>query len=72
VDAPLTTREKLILAGLYFSKFDRAALNSLGFDSFTEDFNVLAFELGARPASIKNYRNEFDPLFHSEAKETSD
>lgn len=61
VDAPLTNREKLIITGLYLSKFDHVALDSLGFESFTEAFNVLAFALGARPASIKNYRDEFDP-----------
>lgn len=56
-------REKLILAGLYLSKFDSRALANLGFDSFTEAFNVIGYALGGRPASIKNYRDEFDPLF---------
>lgn len=63
VHAQLTDREKLIIVGMYLSKFDGAALKSLGFESFTESFNVLAFALGARPASIKNYRDEFDPKF---------
>ena len=35
----------------------------LGFESFVEAFNVVGYALGARPASIKNYRDEFDPLF---------
>ena len=35
----------------------------LGFETFTEAFNVIGFALGGRPASIKNYRDEFDPLF---------
>lgn len=58
-----STREKLILAGLYLAKFDTAGLTDLGFDSFTEAFNVIGYALGGRPASIKNYRDEFDPLF---------
>jgi hypothetical protein len=64
----VTTREKLILAGLYLSKFDAAALRELGFDSFIEAFNVIGYALGSRPASIKNYRDEFDPLFPNKRK----
>ena len=56
-------REKLILAGLYLAKYDSVGLKSLGFDSFVEAFNVIGYGLGAKPASIKNYRQEFDPLF---------
>lgn len=61
--ADLATRQKLILCGLYLSKFDSRGLTSLGFESFTEAFNVIGYALGTRPASIKNYRDEFDPLF---------
>jgi hypothetical protein len=50
------------------SKFDSAALKSLGFDSFTEAFNVIGYALGSQPASIKNYRDEFDPLFPNQRK----
>lgn len=56
-------REKLILAGLYLATFDKAGLELLGFDSFTEAFNILGFAMGGRPASVKNYRDEFDPFF---------
>lgn len=59
----ISTREKLILAGLYLSKYDEAGLIRLGFDGFQEAFNVIGFALGSKPASIKNYRDEFDPLF---------
>ncbi len=57
------TREKQVLSGLFLSKFDDQALAALGFNSFTEAFNALGYGLGGRPASIKNYRDEFDPLF---------
>ncbi len=60
--------EKAILAGLYLSKFDAAALKSLGFESFTEAFNVIGYALGVPPGSIKNYRDEFDPLFDNARK----
>lgn len=64
----LTRRDKSILIGLYLSKFDLEALRSLGFKSFTEAFNVLGSALGVRPASLKNYRDEFDPLFPNQRK----
>lgn len=57
------SRERQVLAGLFLSKFDDKALKSLGFENFTEAFNALGYGLGGRPASIKNYRDEFDPLF---------
>lgn len=59
----IPTREKLILTGLYLSKYDFKGLKALGFKSFVEAFNVIGYALGQRPASIKNYRDEFDPLF---------
>jgi hypothetical protein len=62
------TREKLILVGLYLSKYDRLGLQRLGFGSFTEAFNVIGYAMGSRPASIKNYRDEFDPLFPNRRK----
>ena len=58
-----TERERLILAGLYLSKYDSVGLRELGFGSFVEAFNVIGYALGSRPASIKNYRDVFDPLF---------
>ena len=64
----LSVRRKLILAGLYLSKFDAEGLKQLGFDSFTEAFNVIGYALGAQPASVKNYRDEFDPLFPNRRK----
>jgi hypothetical protein len=69
IDAkPRPTREKLILTGLYLSKYDSLGLKRLGFQTFTEAFNVIGYALGAQPASIKNYRDEFDPLFPNRRK----
>jgi hypothetical protein len=64
----MQTRDKLILAGLYLSKYDDLGLKALGFESFMEAFNVIGFALGSKPASIKNYRDEFDPLFPNHRK----
>ena len=59
----MAMRQKLILSGLYLAKFDSLGIKRLGFDSFVEAFNVIGYSLGSRPASVKNYRDEFDPLF---------
>ncbi|PSH04684.1 MAG: hypothetical protein CXZ00_04710 [Acidobacteria bacterium] len=68
IKQPVPAREKLLLAGLYLSKYDTLGLKKLGFESFVEAFNVLGYAMGARPASIKNYRDEFDPLFPNQRK----
>ena len=64
----ISKREKLILTGLYLAKYDSAGLRRLGFGSFVEAFNVVGYALGAKPLSIKNYRDEFDPLFPNRRK----
>jgi hypothetical protein len=64
----IASREKLILAGLYLSKYDSLGLKKLGFESFKEAFNVIGYAMGSQPASIKNYRDEFDPLFPNRRK----
>lgn len=64
----LALREKLILAGLYLAKYDSLGLKKLGFESFTEAFNVMGYAMGSRPATIKNYRDEFDPLYPNRRK----
>src|SRR5579864_6560197 len=64
----IAKREKLILIGLYLSKYDSLGLKQLGLESFVEAFNVIGYALGSRPASIKNYRDEYDPLFPNRRK----
>lgn len=56
-------RERQMLAGLYLSKFSRQGLDHLGFKSFTEAYNAIGYALDGKPSSIKNYMQEFDPLF---------
>jgi hypothetical protein len=59
----LTKTDKTTLAGLYIAKFDTEALSALGFTGMWQAFNVIGYSLGSGPASIKNYRDEFDRLF---------
>lgn len=64
----ITIRDKAILMGLYLSKFDEEGLTALGFDGFIQAFNTLGYSIGVKPASIKNYRDEFDPYFPNQRK----
>lgn len=64
----LTNRDKAVLMGLFLSKFDKMALESFGFVSFKEAFNVFGYSVGIPPSSIKNYRDEFDPYFPNDRK----
>lgn len=64
----IATREKLILIGLYLAKYDTLGLKRLGFENFAEAFNVVGYAMASKPASIKNYRDEFDPLFPNRRK----
>lgn len=63
-----TIRDKAILIGLYFSKFSEDGLKGLGFESYTQAFNTLGYSIGSKPASLKNYRDEFDPYFPNPRK----
>lgn len=63
-----STRDKAILIGLYLSKFDEQALKTFGFESVKQAFNALGYSITSKPASIKNYRDEFDPYFPNPRK----
>lgn len=64
----MNLRNKSILIGLYLSKYNDIGLKELDFMSFQQAFNILGYALGVKPASIKNYRDEFDPLFPNNRK----
>ncbi len=64
----MNIRDKSILTGLYLSKYDDKGLSELGFSTFQEAFNILGYSLHSKPSSIKNYRDEFDPLFPNSRK----
>ncbi len=57
-----------MLAGLFLSKFDREGLDILEFTNFSEAYNAIGYALSGKPASIKNYMQEFDPLFPNPRK----
>jgi hypothetical protein len=65
---PFKHRERQMLAGLFLSKFSVEGLDKLGFKSFSEAYNAIGYALGGKPTSIKNYMQEFDPLFDNGRK----
>jgi len=56
----LNHTDRATLAGLYLALFGKRALSALGCSGVWQAFNILGYALGASPASIKNYRDEFD------------
>ncbi len=56
----LNHTDKATLAGLYLSLFGKRALSEFGYSGVWHAFNVFGYALDASPASIKNYRDEFD------------
>ena len=57
--------KKMMLAGLFLSKFDKVGYEALGYKTWTEAFEGLAAVVGGPATSIKNYRDEFDPVFNT-------
>lgn len=59
----LTQRDKAIVVGIFLPKYDREALQLLGFDTFRQAYNTLGYATGTTPGSVKLYRDEFDSHF---------
>ena len=59
----LSQRDKAVLMGLYISKFNEQALESFGFTTLKEAYNVFGYSVKIPPTSIKLYQQEFDPYF---------
>ena len=47
----------------YLSKYNMKAVNSLGYDKFSDAFKGLGNILDQKPATIKNMRDSYDPYF---------
>lgn len=60
--------KKMMLAGLFLSKFDRAGYSALGYKSFSEAYRSLAAIVGGPWRSVQQYRDEFDPVFDNGRK----
>ena len=60
--------KKMMLAGLFLSKFNAAGYAALGYTSFSEAYRGLAAVVGGPWRSVKQYRDEFDPVFENGRK----
>ena len=55
-------RKKAILMGLFIARFSKKALESFGFTTYKEAYNVFGYSVNIPPSSIKLYQQEFDLL----------
>ena len=53
--------KKLMLAGMFLSKFNRQGLEALGYKSLQEAYNSFALAVGGKPSSV-------NPTFHVRPK----
>ena len=60
--------KKMMLAGLFLSKFNQEGYEALGYKSFAEAYRGLAAVVGGPWRSVKQYRDEFDPVFDNGRK----
>ncbi|MBO8138237.1 MAG: DUF3883 domain-containing protein [Desulfotomaculum sp.] len=54
-----------LIIAFYLSKYDKKALHNLGFKTFSHAFNTIGNRLGVKPSTLKNMRDEFDPLYNN-------
>ena len=57
------TNKKEMLAGLFLSKFSKEGLKRLGYKTYADAYVGLSNLVGGNPLSVRNYRDEFDPVF---------
>jgi hypothetical protein len=67
-NSQLTSNTKAIICALFLSRFDKKALFALGFQNWTEAFNVISLSLNVSYNSINQYRNIFDYYFPNSRK----
>lgn len=51
-----------LIFAYYLSRFDKKALHNLNLDTMQEAFNLAEKKLNVNPNTVKNMRDEFDPI----------
>ncbi|QNE42035.1 DUF3883 domain-containing protein (plasmid) [Hymenobacter sp. NBH84] len=51
------------MAAYYFARFDKEALQKLGYSTWREAYADISSKLGVKSSYVKNRRDGFDPLF---------
>lgn len=54
-----------LVVAFYLSKFDSKALTQLGYSKFKDAYVDIGNRLAVKPSSVKNKRDDFDPLFEN-------
>lgn len=57
-----------LIVAYYLSRYDKIALRELGYQSFKNAYEVIGSTLSVKPNTIKNMRDEFDPLHNNRRK----
>lgn len=58
--------ELALVIAFYLSKYDRAGLKNLGYVNFNEAYRDIENKIGVKATSVKNRRDEFDPIHDNE------
>jgi hypothetical protein len=61
-------RTAALIVCYYLSKFDTTARKNLGYDSWNKAYSEIGEKLQVNPTSIKNMRDEFDPIHQNKRK----
>lgn len=60
--------KKALIVAYYLSKYDREALKNLGYETFENAFNDTSIKLSVNKHTVKNMRDEFDPIHNNNRK----
>lgn len=55
--------KKALIIAYYLAKYDLVAIKNLNYTSWTEAYECIGKKLNVKKNSVKNWRDEFDPLF---------
>ncbi|HPS20404.1 MAG TPA: DUF3883 domain-containing protein [Candidatus Omnitrophota bacterium] len=58
--------ELALVVAYYLSKYDRDGLKKLGYLTFNDAYRDIESKMGVKATSIKNRRDEFDPIHNNE------
>jgi len=58
--------ELALIIAFYISKYDRNGLKNLGYVTFNDAYRDIERKIGVKATSIKNRRDEFDPIHDNE------
>lgn len=59
---------KALIVAYYLSRFNKVAYSALGFEIFNNAHEVLGRILSVKPTTLKNMRDEFDPIHDNNRK----